>query len=63
MCNCVIKTENIKIKAENEILRNELDEANLRIYHLEKENEKLRNTFKYVKKILDNNNNNSSICK
>ena len=63
MCNCEIKTENIKIKAENEILRNELDEANLRIYHLEKENEKLRNTFKYVKKILDNNNNNSSICK
>lgn len=63
MCNCEIKTENIKIKAENEILRNELDEANLRIYHLEKENEKLRNTFKYIKKILDNNNNNSSICK
>lgn len=63
MCNCEIKTENIKIKAENEILRNELSEANLRIYHLEKENEKLRNTFKYIKKILDNNNNNSSICK
>ena len=63
MCNCEIKTENIKIKAENEILRNELLEADLRIYHLEKENEKLRNTLKYVKKILDNNNNNSSICK
>lgn len=63
MCNCEFKTENIKIKAENEILRNELTEANLRIYHLEKENEKLRNTFKYIKKILDNNNNNSSICK
>lgn len=63
MCNCEIKTENIKIKAENEILRNDLSEANLRIYHLEKENEKLRNTFKYIKKILDNNNNNSSICK
>ena len=43
MCNCEIKTENIKIKAENEILRNELDEKELENYRLKKELQKTKN--------------------
>lgn len=38
-----LRAENLKVKAENEELRGKLAEKDLKIYHLEKDNKRLKN--------------------
>lgn len=59
-----LRIEVMSLKAENQELKNEVGEKNLRIYHLQKENESLRSTFKWIEKVLDERTSNLNIaCK